>query len=122
VESGSDQDFVHAWRQRQEALRLTAEAWRHERLAQARVAAQALASFAGVKRVLLFGSLARGQAGPGSDIDLWVEGLQEADWLDAVRVARQVVDTAEVDIVRAEWAGPQVAARATAEGIVLLER
>ena len=78
--------------------------------------------FPGVTRVLLFGSLARGEAGPGSDVDLWVEGLADADWLDATQVARSAVRHAEVDIVRAECAGDALRDGVAAQGVVLRER
>jgi predicted nucleotidyltransferase len=45
----------------------------------ARDLALILKSKDGVRRVLLMGSLARGDARPGSDIDLAVEGLGYAD-------------------------------------------
>jgi predicted nucleotidyltransferase len=68
---------------------------------------------------MLFGSLARGSAGLESDVDLWVEGLPEEDYLEAIGVARQGIAAAEVDLVRAEWARQAVRERAMAEGVVL---
>ena len=78
--------------------------------------------FPGVTRVVLFGSLARGEAGPGSDVDLWVEGLADADWLDATQVVRAAVRHAEVDVVRAECASDALRAGVAAQGVVLRER
>ncbi len=85
-------------------------------------AARRLMSMPGVRRVLLIGSLARGTARPGSDVDLWVEGLDERDWLAAVAAVREEIRDAEVDVIRAEWAGEAIAARAVAEGVALDER
>lgn len=39
-----------------------------------------IASHPGVKRIILFGSRARGYASPRSDIDLAVEGTNDLDW------------------------------------------
>jgi predicted nucleotidyltransferase len=39
-----------------------------------------IAAHEGVKRVILFGSRARGTASPRSDIDLAVEGDESVDW------------------------------------------
>ncbi|MCB9729982.1 MAG: nucleotidyltransferase domain-containing protein [Deltaproteobacteria bacterium] len=121
--NSADQSYIDGWRQRQRALAEAAAAWRRERLSEAAEAARQLSErFPSVRRVVLFGSLARGSAGPGSDVDLWLEGLAEADWLDAVSLARQRIPHAEVDLVRAEWARAPMAARVAAEGVVLSGR
>jgi uncharacterized protein len=83
------------------------------------VAARALVEQLGARRVLLFGSLARGSAGPESDVDLWVEGLPEGAYLEGVSLARHSIAAAEVDLVRAEWARGSVRERALREGVVL---
>lgn len=116
-----DRSFVEAWRARAAAARVAAAAWRRARTDEAAVAAEALSRLPGVRRVLLFGSLARGEAGPGSDVDLWIEGLPEAFWLEAVAAARAHVHDAEVDLVRAEIASAALADRVAADGIVLRE-
>ncbi len=89
---------------------------------EAAAAAEALACIPGVRRVVLFGSLARDEASAASDVDVWVEGLAEADWLQAVAKARTLIAHAEVDLVRDESASPSLRARVAAEGIVLYER
>lgn len=76
--------YVALWRRSQQQL-----AARHARLArQARATATRLAAHLrlqyGVRRVILFGSLARGGFVEGSDIDLAVEGLSRADFLRAL--------------------------------------
>ncbi len=66
--------------------------------------------------MVLFGSLARGEAGPGSDVDVRVEGPREEDGLDAVAGARAALTGAEVDVVRAEASSAALTARVAAEG------
>lgn len=50
----------------------------------------------GAKRIILFGSLARGRFAPDSDIDLAVEGIAREDYFDALaavnRLTRRWVD------------------------------
>lgn len=118
----TDQTFIEAWRERQLRNEQAAARWREARLVEAGRAARRLTSLGGVKKILLIGSLARGTAHPGSDVDLWVEGLAESEWLTAVAMVREEIHEAEVDVIRAEWAGKDMAARAAAEGVVLDER
>jgi predicted nucleotidyltransferase len=73
----------------------------------------------GASRVVLFGSLARGSAQPGSDVDLWVEGLPESAYLDAISLVREGIVGTEVDLVMADWASASVRERAQREGVVL---
>lgn len=122
VSMAADQEYIDGWRARRHAEALAAAQWRRERSREAAHAAARLGEFAGVCRVVLFGSLARDAAEPGSDVDLWVEGLAEADWLAAVAAARALVSDAEVDLVRAEWAGAGIAAQVAGEGRVLYVR
>lgn len=111
--------YLEAWRARARAADARATAWRAERLLDARRAARAIVEQFGARRVLLFGSVARGSATPDSDVDLWVEGLAEDAFLDAVSLVRQHITATEVDVVRAEWARASVRERALREGIVL---
>lgn len=115
----SDETYIQAWRERQARDAQAAAQWRRARMDEVERAARRLLSELGVSSVRLIGSLARGTARPGSDIDLWIEGLPENEWLTAVAVARAEIAHAEVDLIRAEWAGPEMAARAASEGIVL---
>ena len=119
---GADANFVRAWAHRRAAEREFAARWRQARRGECGALARAMLAFPGVRRVVLFGSLARGDAGPGSDVDVWIEGLAESDWLAAVTAARVAIADAEVDLVRAEMAGPSLAARVAAEGEVIGER
>jgi predicted nucleotidyltransferase len=84
----------------------------------------ALAVRPAVRRVWLFGSRARGDHAPRSDIDLAVEAPDAGavEW-DAIA---QIVDEAPtllgVDLVRLDGASPALQERIRAEGQVLLER
>ena len=111
--------YLKAWQARARAADGRAARWRTERWREATQAAHALVEQLGARRVLLFGSLARGSAGPASDVDLWVEGLPEEAFLDAVSLVRQHITATEVDVVRAEWARASVRERALREGVVL---
>lgn len=122
MSSSSGDPYLEAWRARSRAASARATAWRAERLLDATRAARELVEQLGARRVLLFGSLARGTATPESDIDLWVEGLPENAFLDAVSLTRQHITATEVDVVRAEWARASVRERALGEGVVLHER
>jgi predicted nucleotidyltransferase len=66
-----------------------------------------------VRRVVLFGSLARGYAHAGADIDLAVEGLEPADYFSALSRALEVAG-GRVDLIRLEEA-PERLARIIAE-------
>ena len=56
-----------------------------------------------LREVCVFGSVARGEEGPGSDIDLLVEFEDEADWslLDVARLQGEIEDLTSrpVDLV-----------------------
>jgi len=120
--SSDEQEFIRGWRARVADEREEAIAWRFARLEEVHLAAARLGAMPGVRRVVLFGSLARGTAGTGSDVDLWVEGLESSRWLDALSVVREVVTHGEVDLVRAESASESLGRRVAAEGCVLYER
>jgi uncharacterized protein len=85
----SSDPYLQAWRARARVAEAQASAWRAARCAEAEGVARALVERLGARRVVLFGSLARGSAGPESDVDLWVEGLPEGAYLEAVSVARE---------------------------------
>ncbi len=114
--------YLEAWRARARAAEALAAAWRAERMPEAAAAARALVEQLGARRVLLFGSLACDSATPESDVDLWVEGLPEDAFVDAVSLVRQHITATEVDVVRAEWARASIRERALREGVVLHER
>ena len=73
----------------------------------------------GATRVTLFGSVARGEATENSDIDLFVEGIDGPSWLAAQLAAEDLSKDANVDLVLAANARPEIAERAIIEGLVL---
>jgi predicted nucleotidyltransferase len=78
----------------------------------------------GVRRVVLFGSRARGDAGPRSDVDLAVEapGLSAHEWLRLTDMAEEVDTLLSIDLVRLEEAPEELRARIESEGRTLHER
>jgi predicted nucleotidyltransferase len=77
-----------------------------------------------VRRVILFGSRARGDAGPRSDVDLAVEapGLPARDWLRLAEMTEDADTLLKVDLVRLEEAPAELRGRIEAEGRTLHER
>ena len=73
----------------------------------------------GVHKIVLFGSLTRGDARPDSDIDLAVEGLPPAQTFHAMARAASVAGR-HVDLVPIEGARPEVLATIERDGEVLL--
>lgn len=73
----------------------------------------------GATRVLLFGSLARGTAGPESDVDLLVDGLPLERLIEATARADRLLAEANADLVPGDRVRPEVLTRALAEGILL---
>ncbi|HVE82508.1 MAG TPA: nucleotidyltransferase domain-containing protein [Myxococcales bacterium] len=86
--------------------------------AKAREAARVLGGF-GATGVWLFGSLAWGEPHQGSDVDLLVEGVPAASWLNAVRAVEPLFAGAHVDALRAEDSPRPLVDRVGAEGIRL---
>lgn len=97
-------------------------AWRLEARARAVSAAELLRDRFGATRVVLFGSVARGEGGPGSDVDLFVVGLRDADVLDALVAADHAMGSVApyCDVVPEQWARPAVARRIQEEGVRLV--
>jgi predicted nucleotidyltransferase len=73
----------------------------------------------GANRVLLFGSLARGKARPGSDVDLLVDGLAMVDLIRATVRAERLLEEAPIDLVPLASARPEIRGRAESEGRVI---
>jgi predicted nucleotidyltransferase len=111
--------YAAGWRVRERVQAATAAAWR-TRIAQRlpRVAKMLVDDF-GATRVLLFGSVARGDAGPDSDVDLLVEGLALDRLIEATVRAGRLLEEATADLVPADRVRPEVGARAESEGIDL---
>lgn len=83
---------------------------------------EALESWPGVRLAVLFGSAARGQSGPDSDIDVGVlfEAGQES--AAALEVALARATGRRLDLVRLEAAPPLLRFEIARDGRVLLER
>lgn len=76
-----------------------------------------------VRFALLFGSAARGEDEPGSDVDLLVESRDDRlDELADLSLKLEAAVGRPIDIVRLEDATPQLLAAAVAEGRVLVDR
>jgi predicted nucleotidyltransferase len=84
----------------------------------------AVAAFPEVERILLFGSRAKGDAEPRSDIDIAVScpTASRRTWLEICRVAEEAETLLKIDVVRLEEAGPDFRERIDREGKVLYER
>jgi predicted nucleotidyltransferase len=72
----------------------------------------------GARRVVLFGSFARGNTTERSDVDLAVEGLDPAGYFTAIADLTGLLDT-PVDLVEIERAPPSLLARLALEGVEL---
>jgi len=106
---------------RREAERLAAlERHRARALAVARQAANMLRTSFGARRVVLFGSLARGGAVSWrSDVDLAVWDLPAADYFTAVGRMQALDPAVSVDAVRIEDAPASLRAVIDADGVEL---
>jgi predicted nucleotidyltransferase len=83
-----------------------------------------LSRFPEVKRVILFGSRARGDGAPRADIDLAVE-CPDADtrrWFDIEEAAENTSTLLKIDLVRLDRAAAELVANIRREGRVLYER
>ena len=101
------QPYIEAARKRlaQPKLSLAEQQQREKLLKRVRDAAKQLKSQFGVKRVILFGSLAdKDWFVPNSDIDLAVEGLPVSDFWSAWRIVEDVIGDRPVDLVEIETA------------------
>lgn len=111
--------YARGWRARDQARLVEEARWRARIEARLPQVARMLAEDFGVTRVLLFGSLARGTAGPRSDVDLLVHGLPLERLIAATVRADRLLAEASVDLVPAERVRSEVLTRALAEGILL---
>lgn len=77
-----------------------------------------------VRRVWLFGSRARGDARPRSDIDLAVEApaAGRREWLEVCRLIEEAETLLPIDLVRFEEASPSLQQAIQSSGEVLFER
>lgn len=86
--------------------------------------AERLRGFPEVRRIILFGSRARGDAGFRADIDLAVEcpGADARRWSEIEQAAEQAPTLLNVDLVRLDRAPPDLVQAIRNEGQVLYER
>ncbi|HEY5046992.1 MAG TPA: nucleotidyltransferase domain-containing protein [Rhizomicrobium sp.] len=85
--------------------------------------ADRLKAFPEIERIVLFGSRARGDAGPLADIDLAI-ACPDADagrWSDIVEAAEETPTLLLIDIVRIESAPAALKAQIVREGKTLYE-
>ena len=116
---GEFDSYVRAWQER----------WRHERRADsaaarsactiARRVARLLVRRYGARRVVLCGSLARGDFRRGSDIDLAVEGVPAERFFEASAAAARAAGEFDIDVVPIESATRRYREWLAGEGIVL---
>ena len=107
-------------RQRQAKARQAMLTRQEQAWAIARQAADLLRRRFDVDRVVLFGSLARGDMFHAhSDVDLAVWGLAEAEYLQTVSSLLDLEGSIDVDLVRIEEAKPDLRRRIEMEGTTI---
>jgi uncharacterized protein len=86
--------------------------------------ADRLKSFAEVERMILFGSRARGDSAPRSDIDLAVAcpNANAVRWSEIVEAVETAPTLLRVDLIRLESAPSELLSEIAREGKVLYER
>jgi len=77
-----------------------------------------------VRRVVLFGSRARGEAHPRADVDLAVDAPQATrrEWIRLTEIVEEADTLLPIDLVWLEEAPDELRARILAEGRTLFER
>lgn len=111
-------EMAARWRRAKAEQRSRAEARADAMRARLPAAKQLLADRYGVRRVVLFGSLARGDSTASSDVDLAVEGIDSAGYFRAIADLMGLFE-APVDLVEIERAPASLLARLELEGIEL---
>ncbi|MFN0095958.1 MAG: nucleotidyltransferase domain-containing protein [Dehalococcoidia bacterium] len=83
-----------------------------------------MSSAAGVERVILFGSRAKGTAQPRSDVDLAVEapGADVRAWDRVLTLAEEADSLLLIDVVRLDRASADFRDEILAEGVTLYAR
>ncbi|MEQ1887845.1 MAG: nucleotidyltransferase domain-containing protein [Alphaproteobacteria bacterium] len=95
-----------------------------EQIAPAQKVIRQLRRFSQIDRIYLFGSRARGDAQPRSDIDLAI-ACPQADsrgWADICEAVDEADTLLKIDVIRLEDAAPDFLRRILAEGRLLYER
>lgn len=95
-----------------------------DQIAPAQIVLKRLRKFPQIDRVYLFGSRARGDAQPRSDIDLAI-ACPKADihlWTDICEAIDNADTLLKIDVIRLDIASPEFVQRILAEGRLLYER
>lgn len=111
--------YLAGFRARHERERAALQDARERALGIAGKLAGVLVSRYGARRVLLVGSLARGDFGRGSDIDLVAEGLPDEVFFKAGADIEALAEGLSVDLVPLESATPAYREQLAEEGLVL---
>lgn len=82
-----EQKYIDYWRKKQAEQDAQCKIWEREAWQVAKEVASRLQRQFGATEVIVFGSLAKGQFGEDSDIDLAVAGLKTADFFPALSAA-----------------------------------
>jgi len=114
--------YLRAWRERWRRQREADEQAAREAREIAERLARHLRDVYGVRRVVLVGSLARGDFRVGSDIDLAAEGIPDDRFFRAGADLEAAAGGLHVDLVPLESADPAFLADLDREGIVLYDR
>lgn len=112
-----DQTAAHL-RQLRDETQARADARAQAIRARLPAAKQVLMERYGAKRVVLFGSFARGDVSERSDVDLAVEGIDPIGYFTALADLMGLLDS-PVDLVEIERAPQSLLARLEVEGIEL---
>jgi predicted nucleotidyltransferase len=121
---GAEEDrfapYVAAWRRRWQAEEEAVQRRRSQALAEAERAARMLVERYGVRKVVLFGSLAWGRFQMTSDVDLAADGLApERFFRAAADLSREI--SVPIDLKLISDCPPVLRRRIAEEGMVLFE-
>lgn len=115
------EEYVEAWRERAIANRQSLDILAQQRLEAADRLTRLLAEHFGVRKVFLFGSLAKIEGlHEHSDIDLAVEGLPPDRYFEALaQLWHHLPEEVELDLVPMEFASPEMLGVIRCEGVLL---
>lgn len=114
------ESYLRGWRRRWQARRRADEASARQARRIAERLARTLHRRFGARRVVLIGSLARGEFTAGSDIDLAAEGIPDELFFRAGADLEAAAGGLEVDLIPIESANAALLADLARDGIVLL--
>ncbi len=112
--------YVAAWRRRWRAEEESIQQQRSRALAEAKRAARLLVERHGVRKVVLFGSLAWGRFQATSDVDLAVHGLEPERFFPAAADLYREISV-PIDLKLISECPPVLRGRIAEEGVVLFE-